>query len=147
MANKAQKPAEGILLVNEWGQSKMYKVVCGCGQEWHEHNVDIEASDTGVDVVIYGTVKTDYVTEVIKPKYDIDSPWLQEFDWFWKELINSTIRKIKLTWELWTSGAITVNSTIAMSEQQALNYAEALKTAVADVKEFRKQRNEQIKNS
>ena len=45
--------------------------------------------------------------------------------------------KIKLTWELWTTGAVTAETTIAMSEQQGLNYAETLKEAVKQVKEFR----------
>lgn len=134
---KAQKPAEGILLVNEWGSSKMYKVVCGCGQESHEHIVDIEADETGVNVNIYGTVKTNYWSETVDKRYDIDNPWLQEFDWFWKDLVNSVVRKVKLTWELWTTGAVTTETTIALTAQQALNYAETLKTAIKDVEEFR----------
>lgn len=136
---KAQTPAEGILLVNEWGPSKMYKVVCGCGQEWHEHTIDVEANDTGVDVTIYGTVKTDYWTETFKPNVGIDNVWLEEFDSTWKSLVNGLIRRVKMTWELWTTGAITVETTVAMSKQQALNYAETLKSAVKDVEEFRKQ--------
>ena len=54
---KAQQPAEGILKRNDFGDSKWYQVVCGCGQDNHEHNVEVEADDLGVNVNIYVTVK------------------------------------------------------------------------------------------
>lgn len=138
---KVQTPAEGILKRNDFGDSKYYQIVCGCGQPYHDHNVEVEADECGVNVNIYATVKTDYWTETVEPRYDIDNEVLQEVEWFVKRLINSTIRKLKLTWELWSTGAITTETTIAMSEQQALNYAETLKSAVKDVKEFRNKKN------
>lgn len=135
---KTEVPAEGILKRGDFGDSKFYQVVCGCGQEYHDHNVEVEASDTGVNVNVYMTVKTDYWSELIEKRYDINSTWQQEFDWFWKDFVNGLIRRLKVTWELWTTGAVTAHSTIAMSEQQALNYAETLKTAIEDVKNFKK---------
>lgn len=134
---KAQKPAEGIMQTHEWGHSKMYKVACSCGQPYHDHDIDVEADDTGVNVNIYTTMKTDYWTETVDMRYDIENAALQEAHWFVVNLINGTIRKIKLTWELWTTGAVTAETTVHMTEQQALNYAETLKSAVKDVKEFR----------
>ena len=136
----AQEPAEGILKRGDYGDSKFYQVVCGCGQEYHDHNLEVEAADTGVNVNLYITVKTDYWSETFEKRYDIDSPWQQEFDWFWKDLANGLIKRVKLTWELWTTGAVTAQSTIAMSEQQALNYAETLKKATKDVQDFQKPR-------
>jgi hypothetical protein len=135
---KTEVPAEGILKRGDFGDSKFYQVVCGCGQEYHDHNVEVEASDTGVNVNVYMSVKTDYWSELIEKRYDIDSTWQQEFDWFWKDVVNGLIRRLKVTWELWTTGAVTAHSTIAMTEQQALNYAETLKTAIEDVKNFKK---------
>lgn len=135
---KVQKPAEGILLRNDFGDSKWYQIVCSCGQDNHDHNVEVEADETGINVSIYATVKTVYWTETVKKRYDIDSIWAQEFDWFWKDLVNSTVRKVKLTWELWTTGAVTSETTIHMTEQQSLNYAETLRQAVNDVKNFKK---------
>lgn len=144
---KAEKPAEGILKRNDFGDSKWYQVVCGCGQPYHDHNVEVEADDTGVSVNIYATMKTNYWSETVDMRYDIENVALQEAHWFFVGLINSTIRKLKLTWELWTTGAVTAETTIHMSEQQALNYAEVLKSASKDVKEFheeiRKKHNEQ----
>ena len=142
---KAQRPAEGILKRGDWGDSKMYQVVCGCGQEYHDHNVEVEADETGIHVNIYATVKTDYWSETFDKRYDIDNEVLQEVDWFLKDLINSTIRKIKLSWQLWTTGAITTETTIALTQQQALNYAETLKSAIKDVTEFREQVKERHK--
>lgn len=135
---KAQKPAEGIMQTHEWGHSKMYKVACSCGQPYHDHDIDVEADETGVSVDIYTTVKTDYWSETVDMRYDIENVALQEAHWFVVNLINSTIRKLKLTWELWTTGEVTVETTIHMTEQQAINYAETLKTAVNDVKNFKK---------
>ncbi len=134
----AQEPAEGILKRGDYGDSKFYQVVCGCGQEYHDHNLEVEAADTGINVNLYITVKTDYWSETFEKRYDIDSPWQQEFDWYWKDLANGLIKRVKLTWELWTTGAVTAQSTIAMSEQQAINYAETLKKAIKDVQNFKK---------
>ena len=130
---KAETPAEGIMKTHEWGNSKMYKVFCQCGQPYHEHDIDIEADITGINVNIYTTVKSDYWTETVKPRYDINSIWVQEFEWAVKSIINGTIRKVKLTWELWTTGAVTAETTINMTKQQALNYAETLKKAIKEL--------------
>lgn len=134
---KAQKPAEGILQRHEWGDSKTYQVTCSCGQDYHDHYVEIESDICGVNVNIDTTVKTDYWTETVDMRYDIENVAMQEAHWFFVGLINSTWRKIKLTWELWTTGAVTAETTIHMTEQQAINYAETIKAAVKDVKEFR----------
>jgi len=137
---KAQEPAEGILKRNDFGDTKYYQVVCGCGQEYHDHNVEVEASETGINVNLYISVKTDYWSELVEKRYDIDSPYLQELDWFFKDLINGFWTRLKVTWQLWTTGAVTAESTIAMSEQQALNYAKTLESAVEDVKHFKDER-------
>ncbi len=135
---KAENPAEGILKRNDFGDSKYYQVVCGCGQEYHDHNLEVEADETGINVNLYITVKTDYWSELVEKRYDIDSPWLQEVDWIVKDLINGLWTRLKITWELWTTGTVTAQSTIAMSEQQTYNYAETLKSAIQDVKDFKK---------
>jgi hypothetical protein len=135
---KAQTPAKGILMTNDFGNSKWYHVVCGCGQPDHTLTVEVEADEMGVNVNTYATVKTDYWTDLVKKRYDIDSPWLQEWDWFWKDLVNGIATRIKLTWTIWTKGYVQAETTITMSEQQTLNYAETLKSAIQDVKDFQK---------
>ena len=135
---KAQTPAEGIMMTNDFGNSKWYHVVCGCGQPDHSLTVEVEAEDTGISVNTYVTVKTDYWTESAKKRYDIDNPYLQEVDWFFKDLWNGFITRLKLTWTVWTKGYVQCESTIMMTEQQALNYSETLKSAIKDVKDFKK---------
>ena len=135
---KAETPAEGIMKTGEFGNSKFYKVVCGCGQPDHDLNFEVEADETGVNVNTYVSAKTDYWTDAVKKRYDIDNPWLQEFDWFWKDIFNGFVTRLKLTWTVWTKGYVQCETTITMSEQQALNYAETLKSAIQDVKDFKK---------
>lgn len=138
---KPQQPAEGILKTRDYGNSKWYKVVCGCGIPDHDINFEVESDVVGVNVNTYVTVKTDYWDETFTQRHDIDNPWLASLDYFWKDIANGFIRRVKWTWRIWTKGYIKTESTIAMTEQQALNYAETLKQAVKDVKRYS---NEQI---
>jgi DNA-directed RNA polymerase alpha subunit len=135
---KTQTPAEGIMKTGEYGDSKFYKVVCGCGQPDHDLDFEVEADETGINVNTYVTAKTDYWSEAVKKRYDIDNPYWQELDWTVKDIINGLVTRLKLTWIVWTKGYIKCESTIAMSEQQAFNYAETLKSAIQDVKDFKK---------
>jgi hypothetical protein len=106
----AETPARGILKVNEWGSSKMYKVVCECGSDDCTHTIDIEAEDTGVTVTIYTTTRTN----------------------FW------SMSRWKHIWTLLVNGHVDFETNIHLSEQSALNYGETLKQAVQDVKNFKK---------
>jgi hypothetical protein len=134
---KPQTPAEGILKTNDYGDSKWYHIVCGCGQSDHALTVEVEADEMGVSVNTYATVKTDYWTDSVKKRYDIDNPYLQEFDWFWKDLVNGFFTRLRLTWDIWVKGYVRAETTVLMSEQQAINYAATLTSAVKDVKLFR----------
>lgn len=125
-------------MTGDYGDSKFYKVVCGCGQPDHDLNFEVEAEDIGVTVNTYVTVKTDYWSESLKKRYDIDNPYLQELDWTLKDIWNGLVTRLKLTWSVWTKGYVQAETTIVMSEQQALNYAETLKSAIQDVKNFKK---------
>lgn len=109
---KAQTPAEGILLRKDYGDSKVYEIVCECGDCDHSHNVWVEAEDHGVTVTIYTQQKT---------------KWWEQNRW-------------QTIWTLLTKGYVERESTLIMGEQQALNYAETLKKATKDVDIFRKQR-------
>ena len=106
----AETPARGILKVNEWGSSKMYKVVCECGSDDCTHTLDIEAEDTGVTVTIYTKTRTN----------------------FW------SISRWKHIWTLLVKGHVDFETNIHLSEQSALNYGQTLIQAVQDVKNFKK---------
>jgi hypothetical protein len=110
---KAQIPAEGIYKHREWGDSVMYSVACECTDPNHQHDVWIEADDSGVTVTTYTQQKTK-----------------------WWEL-----NRFKIIWTLLTKGYVEYEANIIMSEQQALNYAETLKKAIKDVTNFKSQRS------
>jgi hypothetical protein len=135
---EAQTPAEGIMKTGEYGDSKFYKVACGCGSPDHDIDFFVEAEETGINVNTHVTVKTDYWSESIKKRYDIDNPYLQELDWTLKDILNGFVTRLKLTWTVWIKGYIQCETTVAMNEQQALNYAETIKSAIEDVKTFKK---------
>jgi hypothetical protein len=109
---KAQKPAEGILIRKDWGDAKSYTVPCECCGSDCEHNVWVEAEDTGITVTTYTKQKT---------------KWWELTRW-------------RIIWTMLTKGYVEYEATIIMSEQQALNYDETLKTAIKDVTVFKKER-------
>lgn len=139
MTLEAQTPAEGILETHDFGHSKWYKVSCGCGQPDHEIAFEVEADDYGINVNTYTTQKTVWWREYAKKRYDIDNTWLQEFDWFWKDLWNGFVTRLSLTKDIWFKGYVKYESTTTMTKQQALNYAETLKSAIKDVESFEKE--------
>jgi hypothetical protein len=106
----AQQPAEGILVHNDWGDCKIYTVTCQCGTDKCSHSVWVESDDTGVNVTTFTQQETN----------------------FW------SMTRWHHIWQLLTKGYIKYEATISMTEQQALNYAEVLKSAMLDVKKFKK---------
>ena len=110
---KAQKPAEGILKKNDWGNTKTYKVSCECGCDDHIHNVWVEADESSITVNTYTIQKTNFWSK---------TRWYH-------------------IWKLLTMGYVEYEASIIMSQQQALNYAETLKSAIIDVNQFRENKN------
>jgi hypothetical protein len=106
----AQTPAQGVLLVNDWGTSRMYKAVCDCGDDVCTHTIDVEAEDTGVTVTIYTKTRTNFWSK---------SRWYH-------------------IWTLLTKGYVEFDTSLIMTKQVALNYANVLQSAVSDVEELRK---------
>ena len=104
-----EKPAEGILKRNDWGNSKSYNVACNCCGSDCEHNVWVEADETGVFVTTYTQQKTKW--------------W--------------SLNRFQIIWTLLTKGYIEYEASIIMTEQQTHNYANTLLSAVDDVKNFK----------
>jgi len=109
-----QIPAEGIMKTNDWGDSKVYRVVCECTDSQHDHNVWVEADEHEVSVTIYATVKSNFWSK---------TRWYH-------------------IWSLLTKGYVDTESTVIMRRQQAFNYANTLLSAVDDVEKFRNNRKE-----
>jgi len=104
-----QTPAEGILKRNNWGDAITYQVTCECHDADHDHTVWVESDDHRVTVTTYTTQK---------------SQW-------W------SLNRWQTIWILLTKGYVKYEANIILTEQQALNYAETLKTAIKDVKKFK----------
>jgi hypothetical protein len=113
-----QLPAEGIMKTNDWGDSRVYRIACNCGDENHNHNIWIEVDACDIVVNIYTTGKTN---------------WWSKTRWYH-------------IWTLLTKGYIDTESSVHLTKQQAFNYANTLLSAVQDLEQFRK-KNEQTKNS
>jgi hypothetical protein len=109
-----QTPAEGILIQRDYGNAKIYTVTCECGHSEHKHSVWVEADDLGVTVTTYTQQKTKW----------------------WK------LNRWQKIWQLLTNGYIEFEADLIMTEQQALNYSETLKSAIKDVKLFKAERKE-----
>jgi len=109
---KAELPAVGILKRSDWGDAVTYQVVCECQDANHDHNIWVEADDAQVTVTTYTTQK---------------SKW-------W------SLNRWQTIWILLTKGYVEYESTLIMTEQQALNYAETLKTAIKQVKTFKEKK-------
>lgn len=109
---KAQSPARGILQINDWGPSKMYRAVCQCGNDDCSHTLYIEADDGNVCVTIYTTQKTKW----------------------WK------FNRWQKIWTLLTKGYVEYQADMVMDKQTALNYAGTLARAIKDCEEFEAKR-------
>lgn len=133
----AQKPAEGILTHRSYGDAMRFKVACECGCGHSDHDVWVEADAGTVTVEISTEQFTDYWSETVNPRYDINNDFLQETDWFVKRLFNGLVRRLSLTKDIWFSGRVKYEAAIIMSEQQALNYSAALASAVESSKQFK----------
>ena len=105
----AQVPAEGIMKTGEWGDSRVYRIACNCGDENHNHNMWVEADDHDIQVTIYTTGETNYWSK---------TRWYH-------------------IWTLLTKGYIDTESSVHLTKQQALNYSATLKNAIEDLDAFR----------
>ena len=136
---EAQIPAEGIMLHRSYGDAKTYVVQCECGCEGHTHHVWVEADDSVVSVQTFVELKTDWWTENVEKRYDIDNNLAQWYDWFWKDIWNGLVTRLRLTRDIWFHGYVKYEATLIMSKQQATNYGHTLLSAVEDVEAFRRE--------
>lgn len=106
---KSETPAVGILKQGEYGDSIWYYIPCDCSEPDHSHTVEVEADDYSVTVHIYTKSKT---------KFWSKSRWRQ-------------------IWDILRKGYTEYDTDVILKEQQAINYASALTSAVNDVKLFK----------
>jgi hypothetical protein len=116
---KPQVPARGILKQGEYGDSIWYYVPCDCSNPDHAHTIDIDADDCSVTVTIFTKATTKW--------------W--------------SLSRWKQIWKILTKGYAEMEAIAVLNEQQALNYAEALKFASRDVARLRKEMMEKHANA
>ena len=115
---KTQPAAEGILKMNDWGDSKVYRVPCSCGDGECGHDTFIEIESDAYNIVVSIFVKTQTR--------------------FWDR------KRWRDMWHLLTKGYIESYSDVHLTQQQAFNYATTLINSVHDLEEFRNKQN--VKN-
>jgi len=132
---KSQTPAEGVSLRKDWGDTKWYRVDCECGDENHHHDLWVEADREThqVTVEITTTSTTDFWSTPVTPYVTRSSETLQFVEEWARYLINETVRRASLVFRVLFRGYAEYNSTVILTQQQAVNYADTLKKAVKEV--------------
>lgn len=136
---KPEKPAEGILKTNEFfghtSHSLWYKISCNCLSNDHTVDMEIEIDDDRFLVHLHTVATDDYWTEYWHES-NWKSPWLYQVYRIFGGFVNSTIRKLKTTRDIWFKGYTEFHSTHILTDQQALNVAQVLQEGLS---EYRKQ--------
>jgi flagellar hook-basal body complex protein FliE len=135
---EAQIPAVGIMQTHDFGDSKYYRIACKCGQEKDDINMNVEVDECDIAVHTYVTVSTCWWRERFNTFDSIHNPFMYTT----KKIANDVINRAMIIWTVLTKGYVEMESWTSMNEQQALNYAETLKSAIEDVKAFRSKREE-----
>ena len=134
---KSETPAEGISLRKDQGDTKWYRVDCECGSGDHYHDLWVEADqETGqATVEILTKSTTDFWSTTVNPYVTRSSGTVQFFEEWIRYLINETVRRARLVFRILFKGYAEYNSTVILTPQQAVNYADTLKR---DLKDFEK---------
>lgn len=105
---KAQTPAVGISAISIDDDTESYHIECTCTDPDHAHDACVEVdSDGTLSVSIYGKATTK----------------------FWE------VSRWKQIWSILTTGTIETNSTLLLSKQAALNYADALRKSIENLEQ------------
>lgn len=134
---EAQKPAKGILEQTGGKDWKMYRVPCSCGCD-NQIDLMVEVDDYNVSANFYAETKTPYWRRRFETS-SVDDQWLV---YVVKEFANDWLNRFEIVWEALTKGYVKTEVTVMLSDQQCINFAETLKTAVEDLKKYRDPNNE-----
>jgi hypothetical protein len=111
---KVQKPAEGIMLVREYANSKNFKVECDCTSDDHAVYMWIEVSE---DKEIPEVEVSFYVTT-----------WTREF---WK----NWAARLRAVYDILFKGVHKQEHHMLLNKQAALNFADAIKRTVKEMED------------
>ena len=138
----SQKPAEGIMLTHDFGDSKYYRVDCNCGNEQDHIEVSIFLDDYGEILVEFeATQKTQWWKKLWEyDVYQIYNPWLFSIVNSLQELVNGTAHRLRVTRDVWFRGYVTYSSSTILSKRAALNFSGALSDAVMEIEKRKKEK-------
>ena len=126
MSYEPQKPAEGISKERDWPDMKSYTIPCSCGCD-NDVTMIVDVDDFSITTNFYSTTKTKYWYRRLDVDYN--ESWLVlNFKLFFNDWYN----RIDVAWKALTKGYVETQSDVILSPQQAINFAETLKTAVQD---------------
>lgn len=134
---KAETPALGISKVREYEDMIVYNINCQCTDPNHYHLLTVEADQetNDISVIVDLETTTDYWTEYVNQNSNLSNDHLYHLKWTFAYIINETIRRVKIASRAIFYGHIQRQATLILNRQQALNYAEALKNAISNLKE------------
>jgi hypothetical protein len=138
-----QEPAIGIYAYPQFSKKddmKMYTVPCTCMNEDDSITFTVEVDEYSITVSTYTTQKTDWWSDPFKRNdaINLDRPsWFVSIDYTIRSMLNSLWHRISVTRDVWIHGYVSYQASTLMSAQQAINYANALTTAVEHYEEMK----------
>lgn len=132
---KAQKPAEGIQLVHEFKDTKVFDIACTCTNPDDKISMQVEIDEFDEIVVYFHvTAKTRWWVELCSwETYKIDNPVLYYLSNSIKSFINGLNQRLRITKDVWLNGYVEYQTTTILNKQRALNFAETLKQSVEEL--------------
>lgn len=127
---RSQKPAAGILIQGEYPDSKFFKVPCDCGCET-EIDFMVEVDDCCIAVHMFSETSTNTWRDRFRQNYGEDW-WIV---YVLKSFANDALNRISVAWRALVHGRVTTESSVILSEQQALNFSQTLRDSIDEFKQ------------
>ena len=135
-----QKPAQGLMLIRERLDSKIYKVECQCTDPNHAITFEVSASDWyEVTLTLSTTQQTANWSDPFNEfsgYHDASKwkpQWLKEMVMDVRSFLNGLHHRVSVTYQLWRRGYVEYHADTILNSQQALNLSATLKQAVKDI--------------
>ena len=108
---KAQVPAQGISLDNDWGDAKVFNVECDCSSDDHAVKMWIE----------------------VQRDEDIPDVEISFYVTTWTPLWQGWRQRLKAVYEILVKGVHKQEHHMLLNKQSAINFAEAIKSTVKEM--------------
>jgi hypothetical protein len=128
-------PAQGISKTSKYPGYESYQVPCICGNPDDTIEFTVDVDDCEVTVSTYTLQRTPWWEDPFKRhrSFGINNELLYQINYYVRGFLNALSHRLKVTWSVWVHGHVKYSQTTIMTPQQALNYSETLRQAVANV--------------